>query len=87
MAKSIEEKAVESLATALSDNRFRYHEFARLMTEQFPSIHKNFFTLTASYINYLAAYDRYGWYPNNTFEEAQMAGMLAHLLKSHIVGS
>lgn len=84
MAKSIEQKAVDALATALSDNRFRYQEFSRLMAEEFPSVHKNFFTLTASYISYLAAYDKYGYYPNGTYEEAKLATMLANLLHNHI---
>ena len=76
MAKSIEQKTVDTLANAISDNRFRIHEFSRLMVEQDPHIHQTFFLTLAGYINYLATFDKYGWYPNLTVKESQVASLV-----------
>lgn len=73
MAKSIEQKAVDSLAAALSDVRFRNYEFCRIMSEEFPAVHKKYFELMVSYMNYLAVFEKHGWYPNNVDKEAYIS--------------
>lgn len=76
MAKSIEQKAVDVLANTISDSRFRVHEFSRLMVEQQPIVHQTFFLTLAGYINYLATFDKYKWYPNMTVKESQIANLI-----------
>lgn len=73
MAKSIEEKAVQAIADAMMDGRFREHEFSRVMAEQNPLVHKTFFRLIFAYLNYISVFDRYGWSPNDNLTEAAMA--------------
>lgn len=85
MAKSIEQKAVDTLANALSDTRFRYSEFARLMSEQQPSIvHKPFFGLIVSYLSYISTSHKYGINVNNTAEEARLAHLLMPTIRNNI---
>ena len=84
MAKSIEQKAVDALANAISDNRFRVHEFARLMVEQEPQVHKTFFGLIAGYVNYLSVFDNYGWYPNGTVKESRIANLINETIYENI---
>lgn len=84
MAKSIEQKAVESLASGLSDYRFRLHEFSRLMSEENPFVHREFFKLIVAYLNYLAVFDKYGWYPNGTQNESSAAAEVVETLNKYI---
>lgn len=84
MAKSIEQKAVETLTIALSDYRFRHYEFARLMVEESPFIHKQFFVLITAYMNYLSVYADHGWYPNGTEEEALLAREVIEIINAAI---
>ena len=76
MAKSIEEKAVDALATALTHTQFRPQEFCRIMTEQYPVVHKSFFQLLVGYINYLAVFESYNWYPDNTQRESHISSQV-----------
>ena len=73
MAKSMEQKAVEALASGLSNYEFRNYEFCRLMSEQNPFIHREFFKLIASYLNYLSVFEKHGWYPNGTERESAIS--------------
>lgn len=73
MAKSMEQKAVEALASGLGNYEFRKHEFCRIMAEQNPFVHKEFFRLMVAYLNYLAVFDRHGWYPNGVDVESKIS--------------
>lgn len=84
MAKSIEQKAVDTLVNALSDTRFRNYEFSRLMVEESPLVHKQFFVLITSYLNYIATYADYNWYPNGTQEEAELAREVVDIINAAI---
>lgn len=84
MAKSIEQKAVDNLTNALSDNRFRFYEFCRIMSEESPQVHKDFFRLLASYTNYLAVFDKHSYYPNGTQEEAELSAEIAPIINARI---
>ena len=84
MAKSIEQKTVEVLGSGLSDYRFRLHEFSRLMSEEDPFVHKQFFRLIVAYLNFLAIYDRYDWYPNGTENESTAASRVVEILNEYL---
>ena len=80
MAKSIEQKAVDTLAATLSDARFRDHEFARIMIEQHPVIHQSFFRMLKSYITYIAVHAKHGYFPNAIHNEAIKAAEVVGIL-------
>lgn len=84
MAKSIEQKAVDNLVNAISDNRFRYYEFCRIMSEEMPQVHKDFFRLLASYANFLSVYDQHEYYPNGTEEEAKISAQIAPIINGQL---
>ncbi len=84
MAKSIEQKAVDSLVNALSDNRFRFYEFCRIMSEESPQVHKDFFRLLASYTNYLSVFDQHQYYPNATEQEAKISAQIAPTINAQL---
>ena len=84
MAKSIEQKAVESLTNGLSNYQFRNDEFCRLMSEQPPFIHQEFFKLIVSYVNYLSIFDKHGWYPNGTENESKASAQVVGTLNTFI---
>ena len=84
MAKSIEQKTVEAVANGLSDHRFRLYEFCRLMSEENPFVHREFFKLMVAYLNYLSVFDKHGWYPNGTQNESSAAAKVVDILNRYI---
>ena len=81
MAKSIEQKVVEAIANGLSDSRFRHPEFAKLMIEEHPLIHKTFFQLLKSYMTYISVHARYDYYPNGIQQEAMEAEEIMKVIR------
>lgn len=80
MAKTIEQKAVDAIVTAMSDKTFKEHEFSRLMIEAVHSNYypaaPNFMQIVYSFIVYLSTYDDYRYYPNGCEEIAVAAGRI-----------
>jgi hypothetical protein len=83
MAKSIEEKLVDSITSSLSDSRFRYHEFSRILSEQGDSTRINFFTLMIGHLNFLDTYNKYRFYPNGEQLEAEFASKVVPVLNQY----
>ena len=84
MAKSIEQKAVEALAIGLGNYEFRNYEFCRLMAEQSPFVHREFFKLIASYLNYLSVFHKHGWYPNGVDTEAEISAEIVDTVNARL---
>ena len=74
MAKSIEQKAVDAVITAMNQKDFRHHEFSRLMVESGLMVSREFMNVVYSYISYLATFDEYRYYPFGCQEVAEVAG-------------
>lgn len=82
MAKSIEQKLVDTLATSLHDSRFNPTEFARLMTKQDPHVNVQFFNLMLTYMDYLTVFKKHGWYPNGTELAASVSDLTAYVMRA-----
>ena len=81
MAKSIEQKTVDALVSAMADNRFNPAEFSRLMaTETLIPSHFAFMMLISAYMHYLATFEAYEFYPNGLEDECIMASQVAPIL-------
>lgn len=87
MAKSQEQKLVDTISSSLSSMDFNAEEFCRLMILSNQMNHKRFFNLIVSYINYLAAYDQYSHYPNGIISESIISGKIHSTLKQMKISS
>ena len=86
MAKSIEQKVVDTLVNAMADNRFRPAEFSRIMaTETFIPAHFDFMSLVSAYMHYLAAFHEYGFYPNGLENECRIASRIAPIMQEELI--
>ena len=85
MAKSIEQKVVDAILAGMDSNRFRPSEFSRIMaTETLVPQHFDFMGLIIGYMNYLATFDQYGFYPNGLENECAIAREVAPILNREI---
>ena len=81
MAKSIEQKVVDAIVGGMDNRTFRYPEFSRIMaTETLPRQHFDFMALCMGYMNYLATFSSYGYYPNNLLNECLLAEKVAPIM-------
>lgn len=84
MAKSIEQKAVDALVSAMNSTKFRPAEFSRIMaTEELAPDHMQFMSLIGGYMNYLATFSEYGYYPNGLERECRLAADAAPVFLKH----
>ena len=84
MAKSIEQKAVDALVSAMNNSKFRPAEFSRLMaTEALAPDHMQFMSLIGGYVQYLATFDEYGYFPNGLERECDLAAEVAPIFMRH----
>lgn len=85
MAKSIEQKVVDTVLGGLDSSRFRIPEFSRIMaTETLAPQHLDFMGLIAGYMNYLATFAEYGYYPNGLYDECVIAQRIAPIINEEI---
>lgn len=74
MAKSIEQKAVDAIVSAMNSTKFRPAEFSRIMAmEQLAPDHMQFMSLIGGYITYLSTFSDYGYYTNGLERECLLA--------------
>lgn len=84
MAKSIEQKAVDAIVSAMNNTKFRPAEFSRIMaTEQFAPDHMQFMSLIGGYVTYLATFDQYGYFPNGLERECLLSTELYPIFIKH----
>lgn len=84
MAKSIEQKAVDAIVSAMNNNKFRPAEFSRIMaTEQLAPDHMQFMSLVGGYITYLSTFRDYGYFPNGLERECLLASDLQPIVIQH----
>lgn len=85
MAKSIEQKVVDGILSGMDSSRFRVPEFARIMAnETLIPQHFQFMSLIAGYMNYLATFAEYGYYPNGLYDECMIAQRVAPIINEEI---
>ena len=66
MAKSIEQKAIDTLMNLVSDVRFREYEFIRLVAEQPVGLMRRFFGIILAFVEWYAISAKHNFYPDNT---------------------
>jgi len=66
MAKSIEQKAMDTLMNLVSDVRFREYEFIKLVAEQPVGLMRRFFGIILAFVEWYAISASNNFYPDNT---------------------
>jgi len=85
MAKSVEQKMVDTIIAGMDSKSFRPAEFSRLMaTETLPAQHFTFMGLIMGYMNYLATFSAYGYHPNNLYDECVIAEQVAPIMNAEM---
>ena len=66
MAKSIEQKAMDTLMNLVSDVRFREYEFIRLVATQPVGLMRRFFGILLAFVEWYSISAKHDFYPDNT---------------------
>ena len=69
MAKSIEQKAIDTLMNLVSDVRFREYEFISLMATQPVGLMRRFFGIILAFVEWYSISAKHNFYPDNTDRE------------------
>ena len=66
MAKSIEQKAMDTLMNLVSDVRFREYEFISLVSQQPVGLMRRFFGIILAFVEWYSISAKHDFYPDNT---------------------
>ena len=66
MAKSIEQKAMDTLMNLVSDVRFREYEFISIVSQQPVGLMRRFFGIILAFVEWYSISAKHDFYPDNT---------------------